>query len=193
MSFNNQHRGSSPFYIAADFAVFCFVSLYGVRALVSLLSHHSRSGLLGRRSVLIVGTGPVAVTAFRRLRTEMHHTHSLLGFVDCLDRTALPFRNGGSYLGHVSNLESILFEHVVDEVIVALPARTCYAEIEQVVEICPRVGVAVRFAEDLFPAPPTAAGSHEAWIRGKMLVVRLRFTTPRLLVKRFADICISSL
>lgn len=38
----------------------------------------------------------------------------------------------------------------VDEVVIALSARTQYVEIERVITICERIGVQVRYSEDLF-------------------------------------------
>ncbi len=189
-SFDQTHKGASALHITADFALFCFVTLYGLRAAVSFLSHHSHSGLLGRRSVIIVGTGTRAVRAFRHVRTDLHRTHSLLGFVDSRSKSLSPGEIESLFLGPISNLEAILLNNVVDEVIIALPARTCYADIEQTVNICARVGIPVKYPDDMLPFAPI---SEKLSSSPGMHIVRPAAHDARLLVKRLVDIVASSL
>jgi exopolysaccharide biosynthesis polyprenyl glycosylphosphotransferase len=192
-SFDLHHKGASAPQIAIYFAVFCFVALSAVRAFVFFLSHHSRSGLLGRRSVLIIGTGPRAVRAFRHVRTQLHRSHSLLGFVDSRMQSLSAGEVESLYLGSLANLECILLNQVVDEVIIALPARSCYAEIEQAVEICSRVGVEILYPDDLFTFAPSMAGNNTSNHNPGMVVLRPAAYDARLVVKRLADIVLSAL
>jgi exopolysaccharide biosynthesis polyprenyl glycosylphosphotransferase len=54
------------------------------------------------------------------------------------------------YLGDLRDLERILLAHTVDEVYVALPMRSRYAEIESALQVCGRTGVPVKWLADAF-------------------------------------------
>ena len=47
-------------------------------------------------------------------------------------------------------LEQILMRQAVDEVLIALPVRSRYAEIQRAIEICERGGVPARYLADVF-------------------------------------------
>jgi lipopolysaccharide/colanic/teichoic acid biosynthesis glycosyltransferase len=175
----------------APFVCFSFVAVFLLRVFVFFLGHYSRPGLLGRRSVVIVGTGPRAVRAFRQVRTQLYRSHSLLGFIDSRASSMSPGEIESLFLGPLSSLESILVNNVVDEVLIALPARSCYAEIERTVDLCARIGVEVKYPGDLFPSH---GSSHQKGLPGmdSMIVLRPAVHDARLLVKRLVDIVVSA-
>jgi exopolysaccharide biosynthesis polyprenyl glycosylphosphotransferase len=100
-----------------------------------------------RHAILIVGTGPRG----RALGHQLGSLSSarLVGYVDA----AGPATAAGApepYLGDLGDLERILLAHAVDEVHVALPMRSRYAEIETALEICERTGVPAKWLADVF-------------------------------------------
>ena len=192
-SFGSNHKGASAFHICGNFCLFCFLSLYGIRAAVSFLTQYTGPALLGRRKVLIVGTGPRSIRTFRYVRTQMHRSHQVVGFVDCRDQSLCAGEIEAMYLGPLSQLESILIKEVVDEVIIALPARSCYAQIEEAVEIALTVGVKVKYPADMFPCPRKLQTSNELSHGPAMLVLGTVTHDARLLVKRLLDIVVSSM
>ena len=56
----------------------------------------------------------------------------------------------GTRLGDLDDLETILMHNALDEVLIALPIKSRYADIQRVLESCQRVGVRARFVVDLF-------------------------------------------
>lgn len=99
--------------------------------------------------VLIVGSGPRALTLFHSLFGERDKGFRLLGFVDSSDGEVAP-EIRGRLLGNLDRLEEILMRHAVDEVLIALPVRSRYSEIQRTIEICERGGVPARYLADVF-------------------------------------------
>jgi len=97
--------------------------------------HHSQ--------VLIVGTGPMARYAWREIRTFHHRSTKVVGFVDIAGPVDTYPEIVANYLGNVEDLEKLLLKTVVDTVVIALPAKSCYGAIETAVAVSERVGVDV--------------------------------------------------
>lgn len=156
----------------------------GVRALLSLQSRKVQD-------VLIVGSGPRALRVYRDLCELRANTHRLLGFVDS-SNGELAAEVETRLLGDLDGLEDLLMRHAVDEVLIALPARSRYAEIQRTIEICERGGVPARYLADVF----------QHGRRGEIQVGADSFTAvpggvspddDRLFVKRCADIAFGGL
>jgi exopolysaccharide biosynthesis polyprenyl glycosylphosphotransferase len=100
------------------------------------------------REVLIVGSGPRALQVFSELR-DQPATFQVLGFVD----TNPELTNGeiaALLLGTLDDLERLLMARPVDEVLITLPIRSRYVEIQRVIDLCERVGVPARHLADVF-------------------------------------------
>lgn len=191
-SFGKGHMGASSLHISADFAMFCFLALLAFRAAVALLSGSAWSSLLTNRNVLIVGSGPRAIRAYKQIRTDHHRSHTIIGFIDSRANSLTPGEIESLYLGHLANLENILFENVVDEVIIALPARSCYADIEQTIAVCSRVGVEVKYPDDMFP-PTSRSARPKPKRHPEMIVIKPAVHDSRLFIKRCFDVAASGL
>lgn len=100
-----------------------------------------------RHNRLIVGTGPRALALGRELASQARGR--LVGYVDSGDPPAEP-EIRELYLGDLRDLERILLHHTVDEVFVALPVRSRYAEIEATLQTCEHTGVPVSWLADQF-------------------------------------------
>ena len=105
-----------------------------------------------RCRVLIVGSGPRALRICRELSADPLTSYQVIGFVDTYSATHSAFMARRT-LGPLDQLESILVHEHVDEVHVGLPVRSQYAEIEETVRVCERVGVKAMYGADLFELP----------------------------------------
>jgi exopolysaccharide biosynthesis polyprenyl glycosylphosphotransferase len=54
------------------------------------------------------------------------------------------------YLGTIDQLDGILLRHVVDELLIALPTKSCYERIKRAIAIAEQVGVEVVYMQDLY-------------------------------------------
>lgn len=101
------------------------------------------------RNVLIVGSGPRAEKLHRYISDDSASNRAVMGFVDTnaeVRSTDIRHR----LLGDLDRLEAILVGTVIDEVLIALPIRSRYAEIQEVIRTCERVGVESKYLADVF-------------------------------------------
>lgn len=146
------------------------------------------------RQVLIVGRNRRAENIAKKIKETPEYGLRLLGCLDCTE-------NGNSsrcsydfnLIGNLEDLEKILREKVVDEVIVTLPMKSFYSEIESIISRCEQVGVEVKIPIDLFSerlAKSVISYYHD-------IQVIDFYTSPKmnwqLVVKRLMDFIISAL
>lgn len=118
---------------------------YALRLYENQISHRLRE----ERNVVIVGSGPIALEMYREACRDPRA--NVLGFVDSYkpgDR--LPVRVCSRLMGSLSDLERILMLQVVDEVLIALPIRSCYNQIQETIAVCEKVGVEARYSAEIF-------------------------------------------
>jgi exopolysaccharide biosynthesis polyprenyl glycosylphosphotransferase len=159
------------------------VLMLGLRSVLWTFSATSAQGL---RNALIVGSGPRALELYRILSQEQSDRYRVLGFVDGPydgGPGSLPLRT----LGPTSHLDAILMREPVDEVLIALPQRSCYAEIQRAIEICEQAGVEAKYLADAFRvslARPSYDGSSQ------LPVITLQMVSDdyRLALKRVIDV-----
>jgi exopolysaccharide biosynthesis polyprenyl glycosylphosphotransferase len=103
------------------------------------------------RRTVIVGTGRLASRAFRDIRVDPMHRYDVVGFVD------EPFHAHAGHdralepvIGTVPQLEQILMRQAIDEVVIALPVKSCYQDIQRVIAVCERAGVQAKYGADMF-------------------------------------------
>jgi len=100
------------------------------------------------RRVLIVGSGPRALNLYRQIIADPRNRQEVEGFVD--SSAGMLAHIGHNRLGMLEELETILMRRAVDEVLIALPIKSCYAEIQDAIDVCERVGVEARYLADVF-------------------------------------------
>jgi exopolysaccharide biosynthesis polyprenyl glycosylphosphotransferase len=118
---------------------------YALRLYENQISHRLRE----ERNVVIVGSGPIALEMYREACRDPRA--NVLGFVDSYrpgDR--LPVRVCSRLMGSLAELEQILMLQVVDEVLIALPIRSCYNQIQETIAVCEKVGVEARYSAEIF-------------------------------------------
>lgn len=100
--------------------------------------------------VIIVGSGRRAATAWRELRLQYHHRKQLLGFVDDRDPVEMPPDIAGRFLCRIDQLPDFLLRNVVDEMIIAIPMRSCYDVAQRAVYMADAAGVRVMSSGDIY-------------------------------------------
>jgi|RhiMetdeSRZDD1v2_1073273.scaffolds.fasta_scaffold02848_20 exopolysaccharide biosynthesis polyprenyl glycosylphosphotransferase len=103
------------------------------------------------RRTLIVGTGQLARRAFHDIRIDRIHRYEVVGFVDepLYGRTGRE-RGLEPFIGSIQQLEEILMRQAIDEVVIALPVKSCYQDIQRVIGLCERAGVQAKYGADMF-------------------------------------------
>jgi exopolysaccharide biosynthesis polyprenyl glycosylphosphotransferase len=110
----------------------------------------NRTNLEDIREVIIVGRGPRAVRLWHQLQQSPDIGYRVLGFVDAPDGISCPSEIDGLTLGTLDEFEGLLMHRAVDEVLIALPVKSRYAEIQHVIQTCESVGVRARYLADVF-------------------------------------------
>jgi exopolysaccharide biosynthesis polyprenyl glycosylphosphotransferase len=143
MSVTGAFQYSAIFYFWLSSIVGILMLRHVIRAVVPRTQQGKTS------DALIVGTGPRAQRLYQELVASGNTMYNVVGFVDSADR--LPAHNGGGkMLGGLEDLEGILMRNAIDEVLIVLPIKSRYAEIERVLDSCDRIGVRAKFLADLF-------------------------------------------
>jgi len=143
-------RVSAEFFIAT--------SLLNVALLAGacLIGWFCFSALVARREVLIVGSGPAAQGVFEELMdSPAYHVAGILDndFIhagNSAETSTVKAAMQARHLGGLERLDSLLREHPVSIVFCALPVKSMYTPIQQVIEVCERIGVEVRHPSNLF-------------------------------------------
>ncbi|MEI7612997.1 MAG: sugar transferase [Betaproteobacteria bacterium] len=118
--------------------------------LFTLLFRQSMRRLLGRlhvgdhnrRNIVILGTNQTAWEYAQRIREDAEPAYQLVGFIDDIVVIS-DFQ--GQYLGQFREFSSLLDTHVIDEIVVAMPIRSCSSSIQEVIDQAHERGIAVRF------------------------------------------------
>jgi exopolysaccharide biosynthesis polyprenyl glycosylphosphotransferase len=132
-----------PHFWLASLAL-CLLVRTGRRAVYRARHRHARRAL-------IIGTGRLAQRAYSDIRFDRRHRYEMVGFVDAPTNGGPPYdRVPEQTIGSLEQLEQILMRQVIDEVIIALPVKSCYQQIQHVIGVCERVGVHAKYGADMF-------------------------------------------
>ncbi|GJG87392.1 hypothetical protein tb265_25730 [Gemmatimonadetes bacterium T265] len=145
--------------------------------------------------VVIAGTGPRARALWAQLRADPTVTYRLLAVADTPDALvaqqefprAFSDRAGSVPGVAVGRFDEYLMHAVVDEVFVALPHRSHFSEVHEVLRCCERAGIRAHHLADAFApviARPRVSSS------GRFPAVSLDVTPDesRLVLKRVVDV-----
>lgn len=127
---------------------FTLTFLLVVRAAAVTFEEHIRPLFRPERTVIVCGTGPLAQKQIAALSTHPRYRYNLLGLAD--DNAGDVVGSQGKVLCSFSNLENVLMQNPVDEVIVGLPLKSHFAQVQEIVAMCGRAGVEVQYSLDLF-------------------------------------------
>lgn len=174
------------------FALFSGVLLLGEKAALRLLARRLRERGLNFRTILLVGSGPSARAVARTVREHRWWGFRLLGTLEVEPTSSPPDPGLEPRLGEFGDLPRVLSEHVVDEVVFAVPPRDLERFEESVLALQDQ-GILVRYALDLLPHAKARVELEE--IDGVPLVTLSTSPTSffALGLKRLFDLVISSL
>jgi exopolysaccharide biosynthesis polyprenyl glycosylphosphotransferase len=142
------------------------------------------------RFVLIVGTNRRAYDFARMIEEDKGLGYSLIGYID---RDIYRKKDNVNLLGSLKDFSAILEKYIVDEVIIALPVKSYYEEIQTIIQKAEEQGIMIRFLSQLFdtsvarsraelfedfPVLTMSSGPQEGW---------------QYMVKRFLDIALASI
>ncbi len=124
-------------------------TLAGSRALFYRFLEACRNRGRNLRYILIAGAGPRGRRFAADLESRPELGYVVLGF---LDDAELPSGCKARLMGRLGDLGRILRTQEVDEVAVALPIKSFYAEASRIISVCEQHGVIVRLPGDVFEA-----------------------------------------
>jgi exopolysaccharide biosynthesis polyprenyl glycosylphosphotransferase len=136
------------------------------------------------RRVLIVGSGPRALRLFHEMRAA--GACEVLGFVDHHNHSG-DAEFGRMWLGTLGKLESLLLREAIDEVVIALPIRSCYSQIQHAITLCEAAGVESKYLADVFTCS-LAEPRFEGEGRNRVVSMKVSPEDPRHSVKRVLDV-----
>lgn len=139
------------------------------------------------RRVLIVGSGPRALRLYRSIVGRSKSISKIVGFVDTRSTQNMDQVIATQLLGNLDQLEELLTSHVVDEVLIALPIKSCYDQIQQVIETCERIGIECKYLSDIFQVSQ-AKTRIEYSNYAPLIAIKMVSDDYRLLVKRAFDV-----
>ena len=129
------------------FWVLSILAVLGMRATIRAAAVSISSE--PEREVLIVGSGPRAQTLWRTLVGMNGDGPHVIGFVDTRDN-GIDSMTQQRLIGNLGDLEGLLMRRVVDEVLIALPIKSCYQQIQETIHTCERLGVQSTYLADIF-------------------------------------------
>jgi len=150
--------GALAFILKHDFTSRLFIVLFISMALVGLsisrvlvrgITNHTRRQGFNHRNILIVGTGRRANELIKIVEDHKEWGLRLVGLItDQVDR----YRKLGQYpiMGDAAAMRTILQNHVIDEVIFAVPQKRL-DDFQDTFLVCEELGVPVRVAVNVFP------------------------------------------
>jgi exopolysaccharide biosynthesis polyprenyl glycosylphosphotransferase len=99
------------------------------------------------RFVVIIGTNERAYNYAEMIKGNRDSGYRIIGFVDDRLHIAKP---GIRLLGHLADVPHIISQLVIDEVVIALPVKSYYEEIQKIIEKAEEQGVTIRCLSHLF-------------------------------------------
>src|SRR5262249_44953572 len=93
------------------------------------------------QNVIILGSGPRAVKAWREIRTQYHRVIQLLGFVDDRSTGDMPPDIADRFLGTVNELHRILLHNAVDQILIAVPLESLHGTVQKTLRLAQEIGV----------------------------------------------------
>lgn len=141
--FSHEHEMPLLIPTLIFFCIACSGSLLARSALWPVLSSYAAAQQRRPLRTLIIGSGPIAARLFHSLHSGSRK--SVVGFVDDPGPHTLAETSGDCLLGRFDQLDRVLMSNAIDEVLVALPLRSCYDQMQMSIRVCERAGVPVSY------------------------------------------------
>ncbi len=135
-------------------ACFGFITLAfvgGMRMSVYRLSRRFRQRGVNVKSLLIIGGGARSEQFIKIISQKGELGYRILGYLDSTPSFSQRQLAGVSWLGNFEDLREIIDREIVDEVAIALPIKSHYAQIKTAIAQLEEQGVVVHLLSDFFP------------------------------------------
>lgn len=139
------------------------------------------------REVIIVGTGPKAQDLYGNLKNNPDYDYRVVGFVDSPNGHGIPREIEQRMLGSIDDLDQILMKRVVDNVMIALPIKSCYDDIQRSIAVCEQAGVESDYFADGFSLS-VARTEYGALEQRPVMRFKVVQDDYRLVIKRAIDV-----
>ena len=123
----------------------------GLRIGVYCLSRHFRQRGVNIKSLLIIGGGARSERLIKTISRKNELGYRILGYLDSTPSFSQRKLGEASWLGKFEDLRAIIDRQVVDEVAIALPIKSHYAQIKTAIAQLEEQGVVVHLLSDFFP------------------------------------------
>jgi exopolysaccharide biosynthesis polyprenyl glycosylphosphotransferase len=174
------------------FSVYAWVLLLLFRLMAGRVVGVIRREFAAPHFVMVVGTGARAVHLARGLEQSSEYGVRLRGFLSEGPVAPEEIHLRASYkVLPIADLQSILRQHVVDEVIFAVGSESL-AELEEVFLMCDEEGVRTRVAVDFFPHVNSTVSLERFRETPLLTFSAAPYDEIRLLLKRVTDIAIAA-
>jgi exopolysaccharide biosynthesis polyprenyl glycosylphosphotransferase len=128
-----------------------FVAAFAYEMMRVVISSPSLRWKIGdMEQVIIVGSGRRAAKAWRELRIQHYGRKHLLGFVDDRDPSLMPPDIASRFLGRIDELPNLFLNNVVDELLVAVPNRSCYDLAQRAISFAEGAGARIVCLNDSY-------------------------------------------
>jgi exopolysaccharide biosynthesis polyprenyl glycosylphosphotransferase len=135
---------------ALRFLVLSAGSMIASRVIMRRFLKTVRRGGRNLRHLVIAGTNPRALGFASDILAHPELGYRLEGFIDSTWFGPKMHAGSPEIVCGVHGFRAYLRDHVVDELVVALPIKSSYAEAHQLVEVCREQGIVVRVLSDFF-------------------------------------------
>ena len=163
------------------------VSRLVLRSLLRQLRNRGRN----LRNVIIVGTNGRALAFAKRIESRPDLGYLLKGFVDDAIMSKEIGTGRYSVVAKLEHLPEFLRQNVVDEVVIALPMKSHYAQAASIVAMCQKQGIITRFLSDLFNVRSVTTKTEHIGGQAITTISTHNLSELSLFVKRLVDICAS--
>ncbi|WP_348269438.1 sugar transferase [Edaphobacter paludis] len=135
------------------------------------------------RAAILVGSGQRA----SELRERLQCHHSRLQVYGCVDDEDLWNGTGDcAYLGKIGDLAELLKKWPIEVVLIGLPVKSKYSQIQQVIDICETVGVESHYMRDIFATTRSRLQTYHQ--ESHFAVLSSLRRGPKHIIKRTVDI-----
>ena len=140
------------------------------------------------RFVLIIGTNQRACDFAKKIEGKKELGYRIVGYIDNMN-----YKNEKdiNILGTLKDFPDILRNHIVDEVVICLPIKSFYDEIQEVVKRAEEQGIVIRYLSHLFDTK--VSKPHTGSLEGYSVMTMTSGPQMgwQLMMKRFLDLVLS--
>lgn len=143
------------------FGLISAILITALRLSVYHLSRRFRRRGINTKSLIVIGGGARGENLIKTITEEAALGYKVLGYLDSSPLYSRRKLAETKWLGCFDDLKRIINEEVVDEVAIALPIKSHYAEIKTAIAQLEEQGVVVHLLSDFFPYHLSRIQSHE--------------------------------